>query len=522
MIDFLRAILKTFLFRIEGTFIDEARHRLRRTQESEEFNTWLTMVSIVGKTGVGKSTVASLLSGNDTMFKADSTSSGTTTLGADISTIIPSYEYRAVLEPLLASGSLHHPDRSRPLFLIDSEGMAFRGDEVDFVTTGPVAIIANIIVWITSDRLRPSDILEDIRDYLKGLDRISIGTGTKDDEDYGEFIVVLNKMQDTSETDEELCNELLEYGSSEEDDQTRDDLYERFKDIACIGLPMIHLNDGEDFGYPVLTPRFKEGLFKISNRILLESETPRNVRVGTDTYEMNSTEAETIIGMLISAANEGNIDLTDPCNVLFSLNEEKVIQALSKMSEEFSESTQGKCSEDTQTCTPCVCDYKIFATDQTKKSLTEVVNDAIETATSLCGADVGNKIGDLIPEMIEPWYDTNICKLTRSNSRVSPDATEDNGICDISELQAVFDGAANTAVSRVCSHLFLCGSTTLANSELSLETQNIFLTPGAEFTMLAPPKGSNGSEVGVEDEQGEDGGDGEDGKNIELLSKTSF
>ena len=70
--------MKDFFLRVEGTFIDEARHRLRRTQESEEFNTWLTMVSIVGKTGVGKSTVASLLSGNDTMFKADSSSSGTT------------------------------------------------------------------------------------------------------------------------------------------------------------------------------------------------------------------------------------------------------------------------------------------------------------------------------------------------------------------------------------------------------------------------------------------------------------
>ena len=64
---------------MEGTFNDEARHRLRMTQESEEFNTWLTMVSIVGKTGVGKSTVASLLSGNDTMFERDSSSSGTTT-----------------------------------------------------------------------------------------------------------------------------------------------------------------------------------------------------------------------------------------------------------------------------------------------------------------------------------------------------------------------------------------------------------------------------------------------------------
>ena len=65
------------------------------------------MVSIVGKTGVGKSTVASLISGNDTMFVAKSSSSGTTTLGADMSTIIPSSDYRMVLEPILDSGSLY-------------------------------------------------------------------------------------------------------------------------------------------------------------------------------------------------------------------------------------------------------------------------------------------------------------------------------------------------------------------------------------------------------------------------------
>merc|ERR1719320_1090543 len=124
--------------------------------------------------------------------------------------------------------------------------------------------------------------------------------------------------------------------------------------------------------------------------------------------------------------------------------------------------------------------------------------------------------------MINPWYDANICKLTKSNSSVATDATEDNNICDISELQAMFDGAANTAVSRVCSHLFICGETTLTNSELSLETQNIFLTPGAEFTMLAPSKGSNGQEEGAEDEQGEDGGSGKDGKNIELSVLNEF
>ena len=162
---------------------------------------------------------------------------------------------------------------------------------------------------------------------------------------------------------------------------------------------------------------------------------------------MNSTEAETIIGMLISAANEGNIDLTDQCNVIFSINEEKVIQALSKRSEEFSKSTQGKCSDNTQTCTPCVCDYKNFATDRKKKRVTKVVNDAIEIATSLCGTDVGNKIRDMIPEMIKPWYDANICKQAKTNSSIATDDAEDNAICDISELQAVFDGAANTAVA---------------------------------------------------------------------------
>ena len=56
----------------------------------------------------------------------------------------------------------------------------------------------------------------------------------------------------------------------------------------------------------------------------------------------------------------------------------------------------------------------------------EVVNDAVETATSLCGADVGNKIGGLIPEMINPWYDANICKLTKTDSSV--DAAESHTV----------------------------------------------------------------------------------------------
>ena len=75
-----------------------------------------------------------------------------------ISTIIPSDHYKATMEGILQQDEMYAPDSIRPIFLIDSEGMSFRGDEVDFVTTGPGAIIADIIIWVTTDRMRPPDV----------------------------------------------------------------------------------------------------------------------------------------------------------------------------------------------------------------------------------------------------------------------------------------------------------------------------------------------------------------------------
>ena len=54
--------------RILGVFEEAARKRLSALQTEPEFNTELSIVSIVGNRGVGKSTVASLLSGNESMF----------------------------------------------------------------------------------------------------------------------------------------------------------------------------------------------------------------------------------------------------------------------------------------------------------------------------------------------------------------------------------------------------------------------------------------------------------------------
>ena len=101
------------------------------------------MVSLVGGRGVGKSTIASLLSGNNTMFEVGSGSIGTTTTGADISTIIPSTDYAKVIEEKLGT-SINPPEESLPLFFIDSEGMGVRGEAYDFLTTSTPAVVAKV------------------------------------------------------------------------------------------------------------------------------------------------------------------------------------------------------------------------------------------------------------------------------------------------------------------------------------------------------------------------------------------
>ena len=83
--------------KIQGIFQDSARERFQLTQTNPEFDKQLSLVSIVGARGVGKSTVTSLLSGNHSMFVTGNGSIGTTTTGADISTIIPTTDYSDIL-----------------------------------------------------------------------------------------------------------------------------------------------------------------------------------------------------------------------------------------------------------------------------------------------------------------------------------------------------------------------------------------------------------------------------------------
>ena len=131
--------------KLEAYFPEQARQRFRELPSIPEFDTQLSFVSIVGGRGVGKSTVASLLSGNSSMFTVGSDSTGTTTTGADVSTVFPSLDWSKILSSKLGK-SISEPSSNFPLFLIDSEGMGVRGDAFDFMTTSPPAIISKVYI----------------------------------------------------------------------------------------------------------------------------------------------------------------------------------------------------------------------------------------------------------------------------------------------------------------------------------------------------------------------------------------
>ena len=76
-------------------------------------------------------------------IQTGSGSIGTTTTGADVSTVFPSVEWATVLGDALEI-PITKPSANFPLFLLDSEGMGIRGDEFDFITTSPPAIIAKV------------------------------------------------------------------------------------------------------------------------------------------------------------------------------------------------------------------------------------------------------------------------------------------------------------------------------------------------------------------------------------------
>ena len=55
--------------------------------------------------------------------------------------------------------------------------MGIRGDDFDFITTSPPAIIAKMVIYLSEGSLSTDGLLRAIEEYMNGLDNIIIDNG---------------------------------------------------------------------------------------------------------------------------------------------------------------------------------------------------------------------------------------------------------------------------------------------------------------------------------------------------------
>ena len=398
------------------------------------------------------------------MFETGSASAGTTTTGADISTAILSEEYTIVLGEHLER-SLLELIETFPLFLIDSEGMGVRGDEFDFVTTSPPAVIAKVIIWIGSENLQTAEILMDIDDYLRGLDNIILDESSRSTREticssprYGHFVIIINKMMGDL-SDEELYSELMNYepdfmeGATERN-LVRQKLNECFQSVSLHGLPYLTLQDGEEFGYPVLNDRFRDGLQATANTILNSIPVPKVVSVANLALEFNATNAEIIIDTVIEEANTGVIDLSS-CSTFWRVISKDINDTLHRSSEEF-QIIDSKC-EFTGTsfmCTECICSYRQDLVNAGVDLAMLKLDSAVALANvNGCEESIDAGVAKIVNQVINPWQLTNMCDAPSAVSKPS-----EITVCDSSEVDFLTPGED---FLLACDLVFLCGQITV-------------------------------------------------------------
>ena len=151
---------------------------------------------------------------NFVYWQVGSETVGTTTTGADISTVMPAFDWALILSEKIHN-DVTPPCTNLPMFLIDSEGMGVRGDTFDFMTTSPPAIVSKVILWVYAGTFDTSEILYKIDDYLNGLQNIVLedeiqvsGQAHCENPHYGYFIVIINKMVGNT-PDEKMLENLM-------------------------------------------------------------------------------------------------------------------------------------------------------------------------------------------------------------------------------------------------------------------------------------------------------------------------
>jgi len=492
--------------KLQAVFTPEAKLRLGNTINDPVANNQLTMVSIVGDRGVGKSTVASLLSGNETLFKAGSSTTGTTTTGADISGVIPSVDYTNIMSQKLKQ-QISMPNQNLPIFLIDSEGMNVRGESFDFMTTSPTAVIGKVIVWIHAGSVQTDQILENLNRYMDGLDQIIFDDQNKQNTKthcqtprFGHIVIVINKMMG-DKSDEQLFMEIMtEEGDSIPDfdkrNEIRHKLQQCFSKLSVHGLPVLSIKTGEGVTYDALDERYQNGLAKLTNSVLEASISPRIISVGSVSLVMNSTNADRIMATVIYEANKGKLDLTGFDAFWTSISFQVSIQ-LETVRSALTESSKN-CELGGKVCSPCVCSYRNKVVQTTLETVNHTLANAVEQANTMFKIDDASwNAQQLIESDVIPWKLELTCK---NESNFAFDHTK-TGVCDSSIMRF----SSNTS----CNLVYICNTRNIAYfPSITLNADGIYFHDGALLDLLPPgkaPNGPNGASHGANGSNGEAG-----------------
>merc|ERR1712142_1215764 len=499
--------------KLQAVFGPDARIRLRNTVKDPVANTQLTMVSMVGDRGVGKSTIASLLSGNETLFQAGSSSTGTTTTGADVSGVIPTFDYSSIVSQKLKR-QISKPNQNLPFFLIDSEGMNVRGNSFDFMTTSPPAVVGKVIIWVGAENVQTAKILESVENYLDGLDQIILdghdsGTNCQTPQ-FGHFVIVINKMMG-AKTDQQLYQELMTVEPDyipgyDKRNAVRHKLRQCFAQLTVHGLPVLSIPSGQGVTYDALDDRFRDGLAKIANAILDSSLSPRTITIGSVSLVMNSTNAERIMATVIDEANKGKMDLTGFDAFWTSISFQVSIQ-LQKVKDVLTDSSKN-CETGGKVCSPCVCAYRNKVVEMAFGSVNEVIEIGVRQAATMFVVNATRNAQQLIDHDVNPWKLELTCT---SESKYPFDYTK-TGVCDSSIV--------NFTPITSCNVVYICNSKDISYSpSITLNGNGIYFHDGASLNLLPPAKAANGANGASPGTSGTNGAGGIKGANLNINVK---
>ena len=129
-----------------------------------------------GETGVGKSTIASLVAGTPGLFRTGTSGHGSTTRGTWISSPINlnSFVHSAKSNLGLTFDQHDISTESKNVLFLDTEGLDYQtevGPNYDVVTILPHTIIAENVFLVVSDRLRPAEVLQLVDKLVRAAER---------------------------------------------------------------------------------------------------------------------------------------------------------------------------------------------------------------------------------------------------------------------------------------------------------------------------------------------------------------